>query len=203
MAEMKKTTATRAKDMSVNEFRSSINRVDALSDADRFARTVVVGGFDHDTPKEEVVQFMNNRVLKNVKGTEETYAYNFGSVGFVRFVSREHMLQFIKDMESKPKPSIDGKTMWISTSKSPEERLKTKNVSKLKRGFVETGLAEASEVQADYKRGVLFINRVRIAEWKCASGEEKMVIDETKLKEVNITANPDKIYDALRELMSQ
>ena len=38
---------------------------------DKFGRTVVVGGFAQDTPKAEIVEFLNSNVLKDVAGVEE------------------------------------------------------------------------------------------------------------------------------------
>ena len=172
--------------------------------ADKFGRTAVVGGFGRDTPKEEVVKFTKDMVIKDALGVEEVCAYNYGSVGFIRFESRDAMFKFLKDGNAKPNPTTNGKSIWISTSKSPEERIKAKNLGRFKRVLVETGLAEAVGVRIDYKRGLVFVKQVRVAEWKRnASGEEKVTIDAAKLTEVNINASPDKIYDAHRELMQE
>ena len=63
---------------------------DANSD-DKFARTVVVGGFEQDSEKDDVVQFIKHTMLLDTRGVQEVYAYNFGNVGFIRFDSLDSM----------------------------------------------------------------------------------------------------------------
>ena len=172
-------------------------------DADKFSRTAVVGGFENDTPKDEVIQFLQTQLCKDDQSIEETYAYNFGSVGFIRFLSRDAMFKFLKNAGSKPTPTRNGKCLWISTSKTPEERAKAKHLGKLKRALVATDVVPADKVRVDYKRGIVFVNNIRVAELNTTDGVDKLKIDPVKMKDANILVEPQKIYDAVAELMQQ
>ena len=90
-------------------------------------------------------------MLEDVVGTDETYAYNFGRVGFVRFESKSQMFAFCKAVGTKPKPKVDGKEVWISVSKSPEERNKANTLGKFKRVLIKTSLATPDNIKIDYK----------------------------------------------------
>ena len=173
------------------------------SNEEKFSRTLVVGGFERDTPKREVVEFMNKSILKNVGGVDEAFAYNFGSVGFVRFLDRDDMFTFIKEFSTKDKPTFQGKAIWVTTSKTPDERTKSEHLSKFKKVLIETALADPSSIKIDYNRGDVFVNRTRIAEWKLFGNTTRVVADASKLKEVNINVEPEKIYDAVDELLQE
>ena len=60
-----------------------------------------------------------------------------------------------------------------------------------------------SSIKIDYNRGVVFVNRTRIAEWKLSGNTTRVVADASKLKEVNINVEPEKIYDAVDELLQE
>ena len=107
-------------------------------------------------------------------------------------------------MNSKPKPKINGKDVWFSVSKSPGERRKCKILSKNKKVLIEVGLAQAQEVRIDYKRGVLFIRKTRVAEWK-ESGPANVSLSyfPARLKEVGIDVPLDKLENAVREEMAE
>ena len=47
------------------------------------------------------------------------------------------------------------------------------------------------------------MNRTRIAEWKLSGNTTRVVADASKLKEVNINVEPEKIYDAVDELLQE
>eukprot|EP00959_Pyramimonas_sp_CCMP1952_P216041 4518763-Pyramimonas_sp.AAC.1 len=81
----------------------------------------------------------------NAEGVEETYAYQFGSVGFVRFTSPKLMYEFLRKFNSRPKPTIGNRTTWVSVSRSPEERKKGKALGKYKRFLIEIGGAPAEK----------------------------------------------------------
>ena len=163
----------------------------------KMSRTAVVGGFDQDTPKEEVVTFLQQNLLKDAVGVEEAYGYTFGSVGFIRFNSRDAMFQFLKNVNAKPKPQIKDRDVWISTSKSPEERTKAKNLSKFKKVLLDTGLAEPDRVKVDYKRGLVFVNKHRAAEWK----DDRLVLNQLALQQAGIDVETSKLLDAVDDLM--
>ena len=169
----------------------------------KFSRTVVIGGFERDTPKDIIVEFMNKNILNNVPNIEEAFAYNFGSIGFVKFQHREAMFKFMKDVSNKEKPTVNGKQIWITTSKTPEERKKAKHLSKFKKVLIETALATASDVNIDYKRGIIFVKQIRVAEWTQSGGTGKVVADASKLKDVNIDVPPERIHDAVEEMLQQ
>jgi hypothetical protein len=171
------------------------------SQTDKMSRTAVVGGFGPDTPKDQVIEYLKKHIVKDVAGIEEAYAYSFGNVGFVRFSSIDALFQFLKKMNSKDKPQINGRSVWISTSKSPEERTKSKHLSKFKRVLLDTGLAEADSVKIDYKRGIVFVKGVRVAEWKTNAHEDKLVINDVLLKQAGIKVEASKLYDAHAELL--
>ena len=210
------TTIQKMIDASVAQFRNNIppksfppmskthpNTATENSVDEKFSRTAVIGGFARDTPKKDVVEFLTQSVLKNVQNIDETFAYNFGSVGFVRFQNRDAMFRFLTDIRTKDKPTVNGKPIWISTSKTPEERIKARHLGKFKKVLIESNLASPEDIFVDYKRGLIIINKVRVAEWKTVNGHDKLVADESKLKDVQIDIEPEKLYDAMAELLQE
>ena len=174
------------------------------SDLDeQFSRTAVMGGFDQDSPKDLVTEYLNTVVLKDVVGVEEVYAYNYGSVGFIRFLSKDDMYKFLKAAGQKPKAKNNGKDLWISVSKPPEERLKAKYLGKLKRVLIEFGLAQPAHVRIDYRRGIVFANKKRIAEWTSSPSGDELTISEVGLKAADIKVAVDKLKDAVAELVQE
>ena len=109
------------------------------------------------------------------------------------------MFDFLQNFNSRPRPEINRKHFWISTSNTPEERTKVKHVRKLKNIFIDTSLADANTISTDYKRGVIFLKKYRVAEWK----SEKMCIDPVKLKESGIDVEAARIDDAMREMLQE
>ena len=61
------------------------------------------------------------------------------------------MFNFLKSVGNGPKPKINGKEVWISVSKTPEERKKARSLGKLKRVLIETDLAKPAKQEA-YRR---------------------------------------------------
>ena len=160
----------------------------------------MVGGFEQDSERNDVVTFIKESMLKDVNGVDEVYAYNFGNVGFIRFNNVDAMWTYVKDAANKPKPKIADKDVWISVSKSPEERRKSKILSKNKKVLIEVGLARTSDIRVDYKRGILLIQRVRVAEWSKSSG---LVYNVDRLKGVGIDVPLDKLEKAVQEEMNE
>ena len=145
-------------------------------------------------------------MLSQTGNIDEIYAYTFGSVGFVRFATRDAMFAFLKQMGTKEKPQINGRSLWISSSKSPEERAKSKNLSKFKKVLLDTELAKPEAVKVDYKRGIVLVHKNgdwkhRVAEWKQTEDGDKLIINPDVLRQVGIIVEPDKIYDAVAELL--
>ena len=85
----------------------------------------------------------------------------------------------------------------------PQERTKSKNLSKFKKVLVEAKLAPADTVKIDHKRGIVFVGRIRVAEWKADGPDNKLIASPEKLKQAHIDVNPTKLYDALEELMNE
>ena len=111
------------------------------------------------------------------------------------------MFQFLKQIDKKTKPQIAGRNVWISSSKSPEERTKAKNLSKLKKVLLDTDLAKPEDVKVDYKRGIVFIDKLRAAEWKNTAEGDKLILNEEIMKRVGIDVEPSKLYDAVADLL--
>ena len=171
------------------------------NDEDKFSRTVVIGRVQAETQKKIVVDFMSQNILKDISGLEEAYAYSFGSVGFFRFVTKDDMWSFIKIWQHREKTKINGKDLWASTSKSPAERIKAKNLSKFKRVLVEVGLANATDIRIHYRRGFAFVKNVKVADWNANS--ENLSIDQDRLKEAGVDIDVKKVEDAVKELVGQ
>ena len=113
------------------------------------------------------------------------------------------MFNFLKDLGKGPKPMINGKEVWISVSKTPEERTRAKTMSKLKRVLIETDLAKPADIRIDYKRGLVMANKKRVAEWTASGSGDKLVIGKVGLTAAGIQVDPDKLDDAVAELMQE
>ena len=81
---------------------------------DKFSRTVVVGGFEEDSLKADVVEALNKGVAKHVQGIEEVYAYRRGSIAFIRFRTVDLMWNFLKKVNARgvDKPVHNGRKLW-------------------------------------------------------------------------------------------
>ena len=175
---------------------TNTNNPGANSEDDKFSRMVVVGGFGENTEKKEVVNFINEKFLKDIKGVD---AYTFGSVGFIRFVSKDAMWEFVKMYQNNAKPQINGKDLWVSTSKSPADRKKAKYLGKFKRVLIEVGLANPQNIRINYRRGIAYVQKIRVAEWMSAT--EKLGIDQPGLTETGVIVDVKKVEDAVEELV--
>ena len=72
---------------------------------EKFSRTLVVGGFQRDTPKKDIIKHMEKHLLKVAEHVDEAFAYNVGSIGVIRFHSRHNMFEFNKSFNSKERPA--------------------------------------------------------------------------------------------------
>ena len=170
---------------------------------EKFQRTLVIGGFEPDTEKKVVVEFIKQKILKSQDAVEEVYAYTFGSVGFVRFKSEDEMWKLVKETNEAPKVRYGSKEIWISTSKSPEERRKAKVLGKYKRVFIEVGMATPENVKINYKWGIIYVNKIRIGTWKSMGAEDDVEIAEDKLKALGMGVGVDMLKNAVKELMQE
>ena len=104
------------------------------------------GGFGQDTERKAILDYLSSEVLSDVAGVDEAYAFALGDVGFARLLSKESMWSFIKGWQGKPKPTCGGEN-------------KSKHLSKFKSVLVEVGLARSTEVQVDYRRGLVMVKK--------------------------------------------
>ena len=143
------------------------------------------------------MNFLQKHIINGAVGFEEVYAYTFGSVGFVRFDTTTAMYQFLKTVNDKQRPQVHGRSVWISTSKSAEERAKSKYLSKFKKVLLDTNLAEPDKTKVDYKRDFVFVANRRVAAWK----DDKLVVNHNGLLLAEIEIESSKPLDAVEELV--
>jgi hypothetical protein len=179
-------------------------RINDDDTAEKMTRTMVVGGFMQDSERSEVIALIEKHIIDEFDDTvDEIYAYGFGSIGFVRFKTAVSMRDFLKKFGAKPKPQVEGKNLWATVSRSPEERKKAKHMGKYKRVLIEVGLAKSEDIRIDYRRGILMVKRVRAAEWR-GEGENGYVhIDEENFKKVGIDVGKTALQKAVEELLSE
>ena len=172
--------------------------------SDKYSRTVVLGGFPRDTEKQEMVKLITSNIITSeMQGVEEVYGYRSGSIGFVRFETTKHMWDFLKCYNSKAKAKIAEKDIWAAVSKSPAERKKAKALSRCKRALIEVGLVQPEQVRVDYSGGLVFANRVCIAEWKLSGSDSELSFDQKKLNEAKLDVTAGRLKDAVDELITQ
>ena len=111
------------------------------------------------------------------------------------------MHEFIRNFNKQPKLNIDGKTLWVSSSKSPEERARGQKLGKYKKVIIEVGLAAPEQVRVDYRRGILLVRRVRVGEWKGEGDEAKLELTEARLTEAGIQVGAEALHEAVTEAL--
>ena len=172
--------------------------------ADKHSRTAVIGGFDMDTMKSEV-EAKVSEITHDIGGVEEVYAYRRGSVGFARFTTTDAMWKFLKTFNDKEraKPIHNGKHMWASPSRSPDDRRKPRIFGTHKNVLVEVGLADFSQIDYDLRRGILRAGRERIGEWTGDSASGDLVLNQDALVKAGLNVQvkmlSDAVTDALRK----
>ena len=181
---------------------SGYSRHDHNSDEmEKLALAMVVGSFAQNSERNVVKALIEKHVIAEADETvEEIFAYAFGSIGFVRFKTTDHMKEFLKKFGTSTKPKINGKNLWTIATKSPDERKKAKHIGKYKRVLIEVGLASADDIKIDYRRGVLMVKRLRVGEWKGEGAEGQLELNEEHLKKVGIETV---LQNAVTELLSQ
>ena len=168
---------------------------------EKFARTVVVGGFEMDSKKESVEADVAE-LLKGVAGVQEIYAYRRGSIGFARFRSVDDMWAYLKKVNVKgaERPKVRGMPIWMSASRTPADRNKRKIFYSCKRVLVDVGVAKEEDVEYVLKSGILWIGRHRVAEWK--PEEEKLEWITEALRRAGVDVDTKNLDDAVQEKMS-
>jgi len=173
-------------------------------DNDKLARTMVVGSFLQDSEREVVTSLIAKHIISEMDETvDEIYAYAFGSIGFVRFKTAEQMKDFLRKFGARPKPQVEGKSLWATGSKSPEDRLKAKHLGKHKRVLIEVGLANAADIKIDYRRSIILIKRRRVGEWKGEGDDGHLELNDEALKKVGINVGTAALQKAVEELLSE
>ena len=173
-------------------------------DSEKYARTMVVGGFSQDSEREVVQSLIEKHIISKADATvEEIYAYAFGSIGFVRFKAAEQMQDFLRKFGANPKPQVDGKTLWATGSKNPGDKRKARHLGKYKRVLIEVGLTNAADIKADYRRSVLMIKRRRVGQWTGEGEDGHLELNNDELKKVGIDVGVDVLQKAVKELLSE
>ena len=167
---------------------------------DRFGKTLVFGGFGRDTPRQDITKFIDQNIKSSdYTGVDEIYAYAFGSIGFVRFTNKNDMWKFLNEYRNRGKALCCDREIWASISRSPEERKKGAILSKYKKMLIEATIADAADIQVDYRNGIIQVKRVKIGKWSAT--EAKMELDAEKLKEAGVQVEPEKLVAAVSELL--
>ena len=173
-------------------------------DAEKFSRTMVVGGFPQDSDRDQVTKWINDQMIDEKDDTvDEIYAYMYGSIGFVRFQTAALMKDYLKKSGLKEKLKFGEKEIWTTASKSPDERRKARHLGKHKKVLIEVGLAKTEDVKVDYRRGLLLIKRVRVGEWIGSAGDGSLDLNENGLKKVGIDVGKVALQKAVRELLNE
>ena len=60
--------------------------------------------------------------------------------------------------------------MWIDADKTPEKRAKERAIGKVKLVILENG-GNKEDIETDYKRGIVWWQDERVAEWKESRGK--------------------------------
>ena len=87
--------------------------------------------------------------------------------------------------------------MWISASRTPEDRRKGKVLHAAKQVLIDVGLAKEEEVDYETKRGILWIGRKRVAEWRAS--DEKLQWDVAKLSAAGVDVDNKLLDNAIDE----
>ena len=143
-------------------------------------------------------------VVKHWGGIEEVYAYRRGSIGFVRFITADAMWAFVKGFRAKDgvQPTHGGRQLWAGPSRGPEDRKKGKQFSTYNKVLVEEGLASADKVDYDVRRGILWVDRERVAEWQGDDASGHLVMWQDNLRKAGIDVEVKMLVDAVAEKAS-
>ena len=181
---------------------SAANKSDDVTD--KLARTMVVGSFIQDSQRDEVKALIAKHIISETDETvDEIYAYSFGSIGFVRFHSVMQMVEFMKKFGNNVKPEVNGKSLWVTASKSPGERRKARHLGKHKRVLIEVGLSKAEDIRIDYRRGILMVKRIRVAEWQGDGLDGHLEMNDESLKKIGIDVGKAALQTAVEELLAE
>ena len=74
----------------------------------------------------------------------------------------------------------------MSTPKTPEERKKGKFMALTKKFLIEVRGANKDHIDVDYRRGIVWVGRFRVCEWKMAGGTGQAQLQDNKCREAGI-----------------
>ena len=196
-------TAGEAKPLNKNVVHNSTAGDAESEKTEQFKRTAFIGGFEEDSIKADVVHKVKD-ILKDVGGVEDVFAYRRGSIGFARFQSIGAMYKFLEQYNWKDgvKPTHNGKTLWATASRSPSDRRKRRILVTYKNVIVDAGLADASQIDFDVRRGILWMERTRVGEWAGDADTGRLLLSGEKVKQAGMKVEPKMIDDAVNEVLS-
>ena len=90
------------------------------------------------------------------------------SVGFIRFLYKELMWQFIAARRGLARPVCAGRELWYTVEKTPEERQRSRLVTAARQALA-GALQRQAEIEACYRRGVLWLGDSRLAEYSATA----------------------------------
>ena len=146
---------------------------------DRRKRTLTVWGFLRDSKRDEVVT-ATKEIFKDASRIEDNGIYSpfkRTGVAFVRFEAESDKLNSLKGLKGHERQKYYGRSLWITSEKSSQERNWSKYISKSAKVFADKmGMPENSDrVETDYETGAVWIHRRRVASW--SRRVERMVFD--------------------------
>ena len=111
------------------------------------------------------------------------------------------MWKFLKEFNAlAEKPHVDGRKIWASVSRSPEDRKKGNTLSAYKRVLVEVGLTKAEDVDFDSRRGLLWVGKCRVGEWNADC--ERLELDENEMQAAGVKVDAKILSDEVADAMA-
>ena len=155
---------------------------------DRRKRTLTVGGYLRDSKRDEVVA-ATMEIFKDASGIEDNGIYSpfkRTSVVFVRFQTEGDKWTFLKGLKGHERPKYYGRSLWITSEKSSEERKRSRSISKSAKIFADKmGMPENSDrIETDYRAGAVWIDGRRVASWSRWAG--KISFDGAQIEKLKI-----------------
>jgi len=95
-------------------------------------RTIVVGGFPRDTPRDTIVKKITE-ISKDVKDIEDK-AYTLtkrATIGFLRFTSASARAAYLKQIRDETRPSFQGKQLNIGPQRNAADRQRARPLTKV------------------------------------------------------------------------
>ena len=131
-------------------------------------RTIVVGGFPRDTPRDSIVKKMTE-ITKDVEDIEEK-AYTLSkraTLGFLRFTSASARAAYLKQIRDEPRPSFNEKQLFIGPERNAADRQRARPLSKVVNLLVGGGIPR-DKLEVDFRMSVVWLDGIegRIAEWQ-------------------------------------